>query len=367
MTIICSRLPAYKYIFLISRKHHNTRNLPRIPPIDTWPRMFDDELMDVNSGILFVLPSLLKNLLQEQTHADLMIKQLQVHFPDLDETKLSQAKELISQCLEAKDTSRLKNSWIVDQDKSILLTLMYGDIYLQALDLAMTGIVTMNTFGTEAGISDISTYLHQTTPPQLVIFKVRQPSHRKRSDLDFTNKLQQIGLKLGDYNNPLQFTEMEFNEVRENINDIRNQGKTYTVGLSDWYCNCDDYQSCYKEDLKMVTYKELIRSLESMKEQGKSINQGSDNHINEGKDNQDIVNDPLDDTTMNHSTNIGTNNDSCSSTTITSTITRNISSPLDHISQNSLHISPLPICPHLLALLIIFSNKSLYNPVMTCI
>lgn len=353
---------------MISRKQHNTRNLPRISPINTWPRMYDDELMDVNSGILFVLPSLLKDLLQEQTHEDLLIKQLQVHFPDLDETKLSHAKELISQCLKENDTSRLKKSWIVDQDKSVLLTLMYGDIYLQALDLAMTGIVTMNTYGTEAGISDISTYLDQTTPPQLVIFKVRQSSRRKRSDLDFTNKLQQIGLKLGDCNNPLQFTEMKFNEFRENTNNIRSQGKTYTVGLSDWYCNCDEYQSCYKEELKMVTYKELIRSLESMKEQGKSINHGSDIHINEGKNNQDIVNNPLDDTSMgamNHSTNISTNNDS--STTISPTTTRHISSPLDHISQNSSHISPLPICPHLLTLLIIFSNKSLYNPVMTCI
>lgn len=293
-----------------------------------------NELMDPNSGILFVFPSLLPNLLQEVSTSGLLIQQLQTHFPDLDDTKKSQAEELIRQRLESNVDIK---TYTLDQDTSVLLTLMYGDMYLVALDLAMTGLFSIDAPRGES--NDFSTYLH--SPSHRVFFRVHEFD---RKQTEFTVKLHQLGLKLGDRNEPLQ------NETRR---DDRSY-KTFTVSLSDWYCDCDQYHSFYKPDLVMVPYKELVARCGVLAE--KEHKEGIHNIQDDGITNENDVN--------NHNVkmtddirNIKTaNNDEIAQLeTISQTSPYSLIppfSPLHFISPDSLHISPLPICPHLLSLLI---------------
>ncbi|CUM65552.1 uncharacterized protein PRCAT00003198001 [Priceomyces carsonii] len=260
-------------------------------------------LMHKNSLTLNVLPSLLKDLYRHESSLQSLKSyiedQISCQTNKTERTRLENLQNqligLSSQLLESTDVP------VIDENKSIILTLMYGSTFTECLKI-LDGrrihfhVCDENNSRDEQEV--VKSYLQnlvllEATEENLICIKVKnydvereEPIRNTRPGNSLINSLEYFELRrlvenaglIFDKTGSLAIPPVSLKSRQVDKSDEttspqsfkrykrNNQGEytqDHAVDLSAWYCSCDDYQRYYTSsipdelELNMLSYQEL--------------------------------------------------------------------------------------------------------------
>lgn len=251
-----------------------------------------DFLCQKNAAVLTMLPLLLQDLIRAKTPYEALISLLQQELDDswTDTDRSKEIKSLLQQVNERK--SELTNQHrsfipVLNEDKSLLLLFTFGEIYLDAIKIAASsGAITVNVYSslplTEQEATGVANnymsgkdYSEGNKKEALVIAKVTEPgiatkSKKRRHErfpsepetpliYDLKALLQILGISFnsrGEINvhpgndaptltNLLSVQQAE--EESRSLLTVPTTSHGFVVDLATWYCTCTTYQRFYSE------------------------------------------------------------------------------------------------------------------------
>lgn len=160
-----------------------------------------EELLDQNAGILHVLPNILSGLIKHEPVYDILLDSVE--------------NALIRSQLLEMEIDRNVTELSFDQDKAALLSMLLGNSFINALDL----VFNLEISGPLWNISIV---------PVL-----------KRDIAHLLAKLRLCWKNEQLVKGSLQFIHRE-------------EGSHTHVDLSNWYCECQEYQSKYIDEMQVI-------------------------------------------------------------------------------------------------------------------
>lgn len=251
------------------------------------------QLLNHNSGILNILPSLLEGIIVQESPYSVLMRHLNQTMLTNSLVELRQLRnKVISLTLEGKDVSSSPTLTRIDKNKNVMLTLTFGETYLNAIEIVSQDWQWMEVevLGIEARKFDhirkrelVLQYLSRMQkPPELdscllkitVKQKIAYPGKKTTQlrlqqeqellkelhELELRQMLQKVGLdydgdgvlrKVSESEDNEKFTDTKY--ISKRVSEIKKvlEPDSFTrqnlVDFENWYCNCEEYQECYLE------------------------------------------------------------------------------------------------------------------------
>ncbi|RLV89484.1 hypothetical protein JA1_005136 [Spathaspora sp. JA1] len=210
-----------------------------------------EELLEPNGKLIHLLPGNLEGLIKYESVYDIILELLDENPGvelDIDPSFL---RNLL---IEKKDT--IDHSIVeltVDHDKSLMLSMLFGSTFIHGLDLVLNKYIT---FKSKVQLQD---YLHNPLQHTSEFTIIEQTV----SDRTIAKLLLKLGFKL---------QHGILMEVEQAPIDRANPiGEGYSIDLHNWYCNCNEYQLQYTNDMKPIEISQSITLIERFLNQSESV------------------------------------------------------------------------------------------------
>ncbi|KAG7662493.1 uncharacterized protein J8A68_004024 [[Candida] subhashii] len=210
-----------------------------------------DKLLDSNANIIHILPSCLQELITIDSVYNILI----------ESTNDNDLKNQLIDLKDSIDHSIVEQS--IDQNKCLLLTMMFGSSCMKAIDIVFNKqIYCCLSMGIE-----LNDYFNDPLKFTTTQFKITITS---RSTVNMEEKLL---LKLGYKKLHGRLVPSSDNNTSTNeiIISSKSLGDYNSVDLYNWYCDCDEYQQSYTDDMKPVKINGDSNLIECLLSQSKSI------------------------------------------------------------------------------------------------
>ncbi|ABN66633.2 predicted protein [Scheffersomyces stipitis CBS 6054] len=262
------------------------------------------QLLNHNSGILNILPSLLEGIIVQESPYSVLMRHLNQTMLTNSSVELRQLRnKVISLTSEGKDVSSSPTLTRIDKNKNVMLTLTFGETYLNAIEIVSQDWQWMEVevLGIEARKFDhirkrelVLQYLSRMQkPPELdscllkitVKQKIAYPGKKTTQlrlqqeqellkelhELELRQMLQKVGLdydgdgvlrKVSESEDNEKFTDTKY--ISKRVSEIKKvlEPDSFTrqnlVDFENWYCNCEEYQECYLESEQDAIPRKII-------------------------------------------------------------------------------------------------------------
>lgn len=262
-----------------------------------------DAYHDTNSGLLSVLPLLLCNLISRESVEERLLKriddELKPHSPQSDDRSIFQQRlqslkdQLIGLLQDGAQDGLHKPVGLpgglqkdakikLDANKSIMLNLMYGSMYNEALAMYQERLIQILVLSDGPDDCELLKKFIETQDSSNAVFiKVSDPTPNVKGNLlndpimtsdlkkpltvfDIRYQLRRIGLEL---NNDwiLQKFEPTIGKLLLLLPPSKrlrpNPSTQHLVDVKTWYCSCTVYQLCYHNDYRMKSMADLMSKM----------------------------------------------------------------------------------------------------------
>lgn len=244
--------------------------------------MYDDsaELFESNSRVLSLLPILANELIQlrPQTHIvheflDQRIERF-LHSKDQDKTlEFQTLKKELREAEEKEPDIVTKKAIFIDKEKTVLLTYAFGDIYLEALAIATGGGIRIEYFdecGFEKDQIDLQNMARKYITGKLkeeernamyarVAVKLRNlplPQKEASDYLELRRLLSKTGLSINLATKHLE--RIESANATEEQDKSHDLGPLHYVDIYTWSCTCKEFGKSFSSK-PTLTGKDLLR------------------------------------------------------------------------------------------------------------
>ncbi|EGW30258.1 uncharacterized protein SPAPADRAFT_63103 [Spathaspora passalidarum NRRL Y-27907] len=208
-------------------------------------------LLEPNAKLIHLLPSNLQDLIQYETVYDIILQSLDT--PTRLEVDVTYLKKQLLEREETIDKSILELT--VDEDKSVILSMLYGSTFIQAIDIVLNKCIK---YESKVNLQD---YLRDPLQyKNLAKFTIIDQTVSERT---ITKLLLLLGFKL--QNGIL----MEADSTGSDSQDA--QGIEHNIDLDNWYCNCSEYQLQYTSNMKPIEITENRTLIEGFLSHSESI------------------------------------------------------------------------------------------------
>lgn len=136
---------------------------------------------------------------------------------------------------------------VVDRDKSLVLDMMFGETYHEALEIASNGLVEVVVWSKQQVVGAPWELYFQTKS----LLRVYEPKRGRRSQFPHQGEaLARVGLHIRDKS----LVPIVLAQSHEQIA----RAKQYTVDLRQWYCSCDAHSEAYTNNKVTLLENELL-------------------------------------------------------------------------------------------------------------
>lgn len=273
---------------------------------------FDETALQDNFGVLILLPSLATGLFTLRPRIDVLqnlIEEENSFLQTIDGSSDVEIQAIREQAvhisLNNEDHSAGETSLCIDAEKSLGLSLLFGDIYSRALAVLSSpsnvNVMVFSRLGQEpqdlqelgakylAGEFD-GLFRQDETSPEDYIITVRvtqqhrmEMDHRRKVSLKKAAKIRKelIQLELEEILHRAKLSQKESyqstgsrqhmheigkrrSELELELNsDFSISQESHVVDLKTWYCTCTEYQMCYTRSFALANTEEQASDLES--------------------------------------------------------------------------------------------------------
>lgn len=245
------------------------------------------DLFEDNSNVLLVLPSLLEGLYTWGSPTDIAANYINNEITKLSNKngaiykrlkEISRQLEMVRSGQAGATNTPISSTWSLDSNKVITLSLIFGNIFTDALEILSNS--DNIKFYKPQGLTKSLINTYMATGTGGIIVGIHDPSKHKKHgvspavidhineqiiEIEINQLLHKLGLlyinnQLIHINNPnpdhqCQQDSNQKSQLFQKLNQCFDvQVNNYMVDLFNWYCSCDQYQSCYTDDWINHTY-----------------------------------------------------------------------------------------------------------------
>ncbi|KAK6464917.1 hypothetical protein DFJ63DRAFT_97911 [Scheffersomyces coipomensis] len=272
-----------------------------------------------NSNIVELLPSILHNLFYKQTKLDNFTRYLQSKYDFESQYLLTKLKDVNESSYNQLNDNDNNNNTLVklDNDKTLLLGYLFGNVFIDAMNIVNEDSsieIKILKRGNDINSNDIVEqfmkdqhfnhplffYVNQLSSPNSTISsksqKLAQSLREELLELEYKQYLHDLEIDRFGSEEIEQKNIMRQSQINQELKSIYssntnqnhsnndqtddkhinqsnmfNPDKNY-VDLKNWYCDCQQYQQCYNNDGQIITSTKLIAKFNSSDQSNPIIN-----------------------------------------------------------------------------------------------